>query len=112
MPRRIPASAITATKRNMGAGWNIRRVYELATGKYFKQAAHDGMVQPDFLSLCLDALEADESLVLAHSLIRVIDEDGQLLENYDDRYAPAHWPRWCAHETCCSKATDAIRSSV
>jgi glycosyltransferase involved in cell wall biosynthesis len=72
-------------QRNMGAGWNVRRVYELAAGKYFMQAAHDGMVQPDFLSLCLDALEADDSLVLAHSLTRVIDEDGQLLENYDDR---------------------------
>ena len=72
-------------QRKMGAGWNVRRVCELATGKYFMQAAHDGMVQPDFLSLCLDALEADDSLVLAHSLIRVIGEDGQLLENYDDQ---------------------------
>jgi Glycosyl transferase family 2 len=72
-------------QRKMGAAWNVRRVYELATGKYFMQAAHDGMVQPDFLSLCLDALEADDSLVLAHSLIRAIDEDGHLLENYDDR---------------------------
>ena len=72
-------------QREMGAAWNVRRVYELATGKYFMQAAHDGMVQPDFLSLCLDALEADDSLVLAYSLIRVIDEDGQLLENCDDR---------------------------
>ena len=22
-------------EKNMGAGWNVRRVYELATGKYF-----------------------------------------------------------------------------
>ncbi len=71
-------------QRNMGAGWNIRRVYELATGKYFKQAAHDDMIQPDYLRLCVDALEADESLVLAHSLTRVIDENGQFIENYDD----------------------------
>ena len=70
--------------RNMGAGWNLRRVYELATGKYFKQAAHDDMIQQDYLRLCIDALEADDSLVLAHSLTRVIDEAGQLLENYND----------------------------
>ena len=68
----------------MGAGWNVRRVYELATGKYFKQAAHDDMIQPDYLRLCVDALEADDSLVLAHSLTRVIDENGQFIENYDD----------------------------
>lgn len=71
-------------ERNMGAGWNVRRVYELATGKYFKQAAHDDMIQPDYLRQCVDALEADESLVLAHSLTRVIDENGQFIENYDD----------------------------
>ena len=71
-------------QRNMGAGWNVRRVYELATGKYFKQAAHDDMIQPDYLRMCVDALEADESLVLAHSLTRVIDENGKFIENYDD----------------------------
>ena len=70
--------------RNMGAGWNLRRVYELATGKYFKQAAHDDMIQQDYLRLCVDALEADDSLVLAHSLTRVIDEAGQFVENYND----------------------------
>ncbi len=71
-------------EKNMGAGWNTRRVCELATGKYFKLAAHDDMIEPDYLRLCLDALEADDSLVLAHSLTRVIDENGQFIENYDD----------------------------
>ena len=42
------------------------------------------MIEPEFLRLCLDALEADDSLVLAHSLTRVIDENGQFIENYDD----------------------------
>ncbi len=72
-------------ERNMGAGWNVRRVYELATGKYFKQAAHDDMIQPDYLRLCVDALEADESLVVAHTLTRVIDEHGQFVANYEWR---------------------------
>lgn len=70
--------------RNRGAGWNLRRVYGLATGKYFKQAAHDDMLQQDYLRSCVDALEADDSLVLAHSLTRVIDDAGQLVENYAD----------------------------
>ena len=67
----------------MGAGWNLRNVYFKATGKYFKWAAHDDMIQPDFLRLCMDALEADDSLVVAHTLTRVIDEHGQFVENYD-----------------------------
>lgn len=70
---------------NMGAGWNLRNVYFKATGKYFKWAAHDEMIQPDFLRLCIDALEADDSLVVAHSLTRCINEDGELIENEDER---------------------------
>lgn len=69
--------------RNMGAGWNLRNVYFKATGKYFKWAAHDDMIQPDFLRLCVDALEADDSLVVAHTLTRVIDEHGNFVENYE-----------------------------
>src|SRR5689334_17075101 len=34
-------------QKNMGAGWNVRRVCELATGKYFKWAAADDMLEPD-----------------------------------------------------------------
>src|ERR1700753_4471781 len=69
--------------RNMGAEWNLRNVYFKATGKYFKWAAHDDMIQPDFLRLCIDALEADDSVVVAHTYTRVIDEHGQFVENYD-----------------------------
>src|ERR1700690_1115933 len=70
---------------NMGAGWNLKSVYFKATGKYFKWATHDDLIQPDFLRLCIDALEADDSLVAAHTLTRCIDEDGQFLENQDER---------------------------
>src|SRR5205823_3548731 len=46
---------------NMGAGWNIRRVFSLATGKYFKWAACDDLYESTFLSTCIEALEHDES---------------------------------------------------
>lgn len=68
---------------NIGAGWNIRRVFSLATGKYFKWAACDDLYDPAFLSQCIKALESDESLVLAHARTRVIDERGAFLENYE-----------------------------
>lgn len=67
---------------NMGAGWNIRRVFSLATGKYFKWAACDDLYEPTFLAKCIEALESDESFVLAHAKTRVIDEQGEFLENY------------------------------
>ena len=57
-------------EHNMSADWNLRDVYFKAIGKYFKWATHDDMIQPDFLRLCIDALEADDSLVVAHTLTR------------------------------------------
>jgi hypothetical protein len=93
----------------MGAGWNANRVYELASGKYFKRATQDAMIQPDFLRLCVDALEEDDSLVLAHGMTRVIDEGGRFVENYDERLRTS---RYYVHETCCSKATEAVPSQA
>jgi glycosyltransferase involved in cell wall biosynthesis len=68
---------------NMGAGWNIRRVFSLAAGKYFKWAACDDLYETNFLSRCIDALEHDSSLVVAHARTRVIDERGNFIENYN-----------------------------
>jgi glycosyltransferase involved in cell wall biosynthesis len=69
-------------EKNMGAGWNVRRVCALATAKYFKWAAADDALEPDFLRQCIAALEADESYVIAHSKTKVVDESGKFLENY------------------------------
>jgi glycosyltransferase involved in cell wall biosynthesis len=63
-------------EKNMGAGWNIRRVYELATGKYYKQAATDDLLEPDFLRRCIEILESDPGCVLAHPKTKEIDENG------------------------------------
>ena len=70
------------TEKNMGAGWNIRRVYELARGRYFKWAAVDDVLQPEFLRRCVKILEGDPGCVLAHTKTKAIDENGTLLENY------------------------------
>ena len=77
--------SVLPRRNNMGAGWNLRNVYFKAMGKYFKWATHDDMIQPDFLRLCIDALEADDSLVVAHTLTRCIDEDGQFVESNEER---------------------------
>jgi glycosyltransferase involved in cell wall biosynthesis len=71
------------TTENMGAGWNARRVYSLARGKYFKWAAHDDFCAPTLFEKCVDALESDPGLVLAQSKVRIIDENGAFLEDYE-----------------------------
>jgi glycosyltransferase involved in cell wall biosynthesis len=70
------------SEKNMGAGWNVRRVYELATGKYFKQAAADDMLEPDFLQRCVEILENNSDCVVAYARTKEVDENGIFIKNY------------------------------
>ncbi len=70
------------SEKNMGAGWNVRRVYELATGKYFKQAAVDDLLETTFLERCVEVLERDPGCVLAYARTKEIDENGAFIKNY------------------------------
>jgi glycosyltransferase involved in cell wall biosynthesis len=69
--------------KNMGAGWNYLRVYTLATGKYYKQAAHDDFCEPEFLAECINALESDPEIVVAYTKTRMVDGEGKLVEDYE-----------------------------
>ena len=81
--RRDPRIRYFRNEKNMGPGWNFRRVYSLAKGKYYKSAAHDDFLEPTFLEVCIRALEADPGLVLAHSRTKVVSPTGALVEYYE-----------------------------
>jgi glycosyltransferase involved in cell wall biosynthesis len=69
------------SEENLGAAKNFRRVFELARGKYFKWVAHDDACAPTFLERCVEALDRDDSLVIAYSHFDIIDESGQFLKH-------------------------------
>jgi glycosyltransferase involved in cell wall biosynthesis len=69
-------------EKNMGAGFNARRVYELAIGKYFKWAAVDDLVEPDLLRRCVEVLESDPGCVVAYASTKEVDENGTFIKNY------------------------------
>ena len=50
--------------RNLGAGPNYDRCFHLARGEYFKWAAHDDRLAPDYLSRAVAALDAAPEAVL------------------------------------------------
>ena len=50
--------------RNLGAGPNYDRCFRLARGEYFKWAAHDDRLAPDYLSRTVAALDAAPGAVL------------------------------------------------
>jgi glycosyltransferase involved in cell wall biosynthesis len=66
--------------RNIGASPNFNISYALASGEYFKWAAHDDYMEPEYLAKCVEALDADPDAVLCQSLVRLIDDQDRLIE--------------------------------
>jgi hypothetical protein len=52
-------------------------------GKYFKWAAYDDVLAPDFLSRCINMLDQNASLVLCHCKTSRINEYGTIIGGYD-----------------------------
>ncbi len=71
------------SEENKGATWNFNRVVELASGKYFRWAAHDDVIAPTFLEKCVAVLENDPSVSVCYSKVQFIDEHGALSDTYD-----------------------------
>ena len=76
---------IVRNDKNRGAGWNHRRVLELAEGKYFHWQGADDSIAPNFIAACVAALELNPMAVLAYPLTTVIDDEGVVLRKTSDR---------------------------
>jgi glycosyltransferase involved in cell wall biosynthesis len=70
---------------NLGAGGNFRRTFELSSGAYFRWAAADDLSAPQSLARCVEVLDREPAVVLAYPKTRLIDEQGRVISNYDDR---------------------------
>ena len=64
---------------NIGAGPNHNVVFHEARGELYKWASHDDLYGKDLLLRCVEALDADRRLVLAHSWQAIIDGDGNVV---------------------------------
>ena len=84
-------------KKNIGAAANYNRVFLLSSGEYFKWAAHDDVLAPEYLEKCVHVLDSDSSIVLCYSKVARIDENGVLVEHYDDKTL-SNLCSWKPHE--------------
>ncbi|CUH49082.1 glycosyltransferase family 2 protein [Ruegeria atlantica] len=65
---------------NLGAAKNYNDVFHAASAKYFKWAAHDDLLKPQFLTRCIDKFESfDAPPVIVYPQSEFIDETGQVL---------------------------------
>ncbi|MGD6934018.1 MAG: glycosyltransferase family 2 protein [Candidatus Bathyarchaeia archaeon] len=72
-------------KRNLGAPRNYNITVELSSGEYFKWMAYDDLHSSDFLEKCIKILDTNPDVSLCFSKINVIDENGTITGNCDDR---------------------------
>jgi glycosyltransferase involved in cell wall biosynthesis len=84
-------------EKNLGAPRNYNLVFELCSGEYFKWAAHDDVLAPEFLQKCVAALDKDQSIVLCCSRTGRIDEHGTLVGMYNQGML-RRISSWKAHE--------------
>ncbi|MEQ9619032.1 MAG: glycosyltransferase family 2 protein [Deltaproteobacteria bacterium] len=68
---------------NVGAARNFNRTVELAKGDFFKWAAHDDTLAPEYLERCLQVLEQDESLILCFPKTILVDHRGDKVGKYE-----------------------------
>jgi glycosyltransferase involved in cell wall biosynthesis len=83
--RRDPRIRYSRLSENVGAARNYNRVFGLASGEFFKWAAHDDLLAPRFLSACVAAFDAGPpEAVLVHPHTTVINEVGQTIRGPGD----------------------------
>jgi glycosyltransferase involved in cell wall biosynthesis len=63
--------------QNLGAARNFNRVFDLSRGPYFKWLAVDDLIAAENTERCLEALESNPKAVLAYTLARHIDSEGE-----------------------------------
>lgn len=67
-------------EQNIGCHKNYNRVFELATGEYFKWAAHDDLFAPQLLERCVEILDHNPAVVLCYAKAKIIDDFGTILQ--------------------------------
>lgn len=74
-------------RRNIGAGPNNNRVFELSRGELFKIANHDDVCHPSFLERCVQVLDLRPDAVCAYPSTVDIDEHGNQIRELPKRPA-------------------------
>lgn len=68
---------------NRGASWNYNRLVDLARGEYFKWAAHDDVLESQFLRRCVEVLDTRADVVLCYAQTVDIDETDRVVYRHD-----------------------------
>ncbi len=82
---------------NIGAAANHNELVRRSSSRYFKWAAHDDVLAPEFIQECVRVLDHDETTVLCSPATVLINEDGSPVRYSAERGAMVdsygrNWP--------------------
>jgi glycosyltransferase involved in cell wall biosynthesis len=100
--------------RNLGAAGNHNFLVTQSDSRYFKWAAHDDVLAPDFLGAAVDILDRRAEIVLASPASALVDEAGELLPFNPERggmvdSANVCWPPLPERNDGLTSANPAVR---
>ena len=75
---------LVSNEFNLGAAKNYNHVFLMSRGRYFRWAAADDLCAPEYLERCVEVLENDRGVILAYPKTKIIDQDGTVIDTYDD----------------------------
>jgi glycosyltransferase involved in cell wall biosynthesis len=70
-------------KKNIGGPRNYNKVFKLSSSEYFKWAAYDDVLAPEFLRKCIKVLDEDSTIVGCCSKTGRIDQNGIFINYYN-----------------------------
>ena len=70
-------------ERDIGPAATHNVGFGLARGEYFRWHAHDDMIGPEYLARCVELLDKNSDVVLAHTKTDIVDEKGKFIEDYN-----------------------------
>lgn len=80
--RQDPRIRYHRNEENIGAAPNHNLLFRMAEGQYFKWAAYDDRIAPEFLAKCVEVLDRDPEVILCMPLTSRINEYGVYAGNH------------------------------
>ena len=70
--------------KNLGMAGNFNYVLQPGNAPFFKWAAHDDLIRPNYLEKCIELLKKEPELAIVHSRTERISDNSDSLGFYDD----------------------------
>lgn len=99
-PHRV---SLVKRSNNLGLAVHVNEVFAEAAGKYIVVAAGDDISIPERTSMSVEALQA-RTVLLAHSAVDYIDQDGQAVKSGIHKDPPLFWGDFDLLDAARSKA--------